>query len=118
MIPLNDYIFGSIRRPECFVFTTVLSEQISLLGKVVDEPILYENSEILYVNNILQQYNDWYNEFNSVLLYSYLTSQEKNGVYRCYRSGNNNIAVFFDKETNKYISIPIPDYSKYKQKYI
>ncbi|MDI9482901.1 MAG: hypothetical protein QM315_06925 [Bacillota bacterium] len=116
MVPLDEYIFGSIRRPGCFVFTTVLSEQISLLGKSMDEPILYENSEILYVNNILQQFNDSYHEFNSVLLYSYLTMQEQKGVFRCYRSGENNIAVFFDKESNQYISIPIPDYYKYKYK--
>lgn len=114
MVPLNDYIFGSIRKPECFVFTTVLSEQISLLGKGMDEPILYENSEVLYVNNILNRFNDWYKAFNSVLLYSYLTIQEKNGAFRCYRSGNDNIAVFFDKEKNRYISVPIPDYNKYK----
>jgi|GEM_PF-323034 len=113
MVPLNDYIFGSVRRPQCFVFTTVLSEQISLLGKGMDEPVLYENSESLYVNNILQQLNDRYNEFNSVLLYSYLTAQEQKGVYRCYRSTNASIAVFFDEESNEYISVPIPDYRRY-----
>ncbi|HAA25195.1 MAG TPA: hypothetical protein DCE11_03615 [Ruminiclostridium sp.] len=115
MVPLNGYIFGSIRRPQCFVFTTVLSEQISLLGKSMDEPILYENSEILYVNNILQQLNDRYTEFNSVLLYSFLAAQEQNGVYRCYRSTNDNIAVFFDEGSNEYISVPIPDYRKYNE---
>ncbi len=114
MVPLKNYLFGSFRKPECLVFTTVLSEQINLLGKGMDDPILYESSERLYVNNLLQKYNDWYDEINRVLLYSFLKLQEQNEVMRGFRSEKKGIAVFFDQSSNQHISVPIPDFKKYR----
>ncbi len=114
MVPLDRYIFGSYRMPECLVFTTVLPDQISCLGRGMDEPILYENSETLYVNNLLQRYNDRYADVNQVLLYSFLTLKEQYGVMKVYRSNNSSLAVFFDDKTKRHITVPIPDFEKYR----
>jgi hypothetical protein len=114
MVPLQRYIFGSFRRPECLVFTTVLSEQIKPLGRGLDEPILYESSETLYVNNLLEKYNDRYDDFNQVLLYSFLTLQQQKGFIDGLHSTDERLAVFFDSEEKQHITVPIPDIEKYK----
>ncbi|NLY17409.1 MAG: hypothetical protein GX045_00235 [Clostridiaceae bacterium] len=113
MVPLNDYIFGTFRLPECLVFATVLPDQIRCLGKGMDEPILYENSEVLYVNNILETYNDRYDDFNQALLYSFLTMQEQSGLVSCKRSSNRKLAVFYDRENNRRVTVKIPDFGEY-----
>jgi len=113
MVPLEDYIFGSFRVPECLVFATVLSEQISCLGKGLDEPILYENSAALYVNNILETYNDRYDDVNQALLYSFLSMQEQSGLVSCFRSVNQRLAVFYDRDKSRRITLKIPDFNKF-----
>ncbi len=115
MLQLKDYIFGSFRQPECLVFTTVLSEQISHFGKGLDEPILYENSAVLYVSNILETYNDRCDDFSQALLYSFLAQQEQKGIISCYRSSNDKLAVFYDKESNMRITVQIPDFNNYNE---
>ena len=69
MVPLDRYLFGSFRNPECLIFKTILGDQISVYGKGLDDPILFENSETLYINNILERYNDRYSGINRELLY-------------------------------------------------
>jgi hypothetical protein len=114
MVPLDKYLFGSFRKPECLVFSTVLSDQITLAGKGLGEPILYENSETLYVNNILEQYNSRYDDINQVLLYSFLTLQRQNGCIKGLQSADRGLAVFYDNEMHHHITVPIPDLKKYK----
>lgn len=113
MVPLKNYVFGSFRKPECLVFASVMAEQISCLGKGLDDPVLYENSELLYVSNILETYNDKFSDFNQTILYSFLALQEQNGLIQCIRGGNNRLAVFFDREGKKYITVRIPEFKNY-----
>lgn len=114
MVPLSKYRFGSFRNPECLIFTTILGDQISVYGKGLDDPILYENSEALYVNNILERFNDRYDRVNQVLLYCLLMEQFKNGLVEGFLSESKGLSFFLDRETEKYITIPVPDLRKYK----
>lgn len=114
MVPLQSYTFGSFRKPECLVFTTVLSDLISLHGKGLGEPILYESSEALYVNNLLGQYSDRYEDIHRVLLYSFLTLQKQNGYIEGFQSEEKGLAVFYDRDMNHHITVPIPDLGKYQ----
>ncbi|MBP7176258.1 MAG: hypothetical protein KBA53_08610 [Thermoclostridium sp.] len=113
MVPLDKYLFGSFRSPECLVFTTVLSDQLSPLGKGLGDPILYENSQTLYVNNLLERYNSCYDEINQVLLYSFLTLQKQNGCIEGLQSDEKGLAVFYNGEMSHPITVPIPDFRKY-----
>ncbi len=113
MVQLDRYFFGSFRSPECLVFTTVLSEQISPLEKGLGEPILYQNSETLYVNNLLEQYKSRFDDINQVLLYSFLTLQKQNGCVEGLQSDEKGLAVFFDTKMSHPVTIPIPDFRKY-----
>jgi len=113
MVPLDRYLFGSFRSPECLVFTTVLSEGISVWGKGLGEPLLYQSSAALYVNNLLDRYNSRFEDINQVLLYSFLALERINGCVEGLQSVENGLAVFFDREIKHPVILPIPDYKKY-----
>jgi hypothetical protein len=113
MVHLDRYLFGSFRSPECLVFTTILSEQISPLEKGLGEPILYQSSETLYVNNLLERYNSRFDDINQVLLYSFLTLQRQNGCIEGLQSEEKGLAVFYDRAMNHPVIVPIPDFKKY-----
>jgi len=114
MVPLNRYLFGSFRNPECLIFTTILGEQISVYGKGLDDPILYENSETLYFNNILERYNDRYSGINRELLYCFLLTQSQNGLVESLISDSNGLAFFSGNGTDRYVTVPVPDLKKYR----
>lgn len=109
MVPLQRYRFGIFRRPECLIFSTILAEQIRVYGKGLDEPILYQNSETLYVNSLLERYNDRYENVNTAMLYSYLMLQKQSGRIDGFTSSEKRLAVFFDEEMNHHITVSIPD---------
>lgn len=114
MISLKDYFFGSFRKPECLVFKTILAEQIRPLRGGLDGPILYESSEALYVNNQLEKYHEKYAETNQALLYSFLVLQEQNNGLRGFRDSEKGLAVFFNQEMNRYITVSIPNFKNLK----
>jgi chloramphenicol O-acetyltransferase len=113
IIPLKDYIFGSFRFPECLVSSTIMPEQISILDKRLDSPILYDNSEELYVNNIIESYKEEHGDFQDVLLYSFYSKLAEQKNFEMIVDNDNKIAIILDKEKDKSISIKIPDLTKY-----
>jgi len=114
MVTLDRYMFGSFRKPECLIFTTILGEQISVYGKGLDEPLLYENSETLYMNNLIERYNDRYSEINGVLLYCLLFAQSQNGLLDALVSDDGRLAYFYDKKSGRYVTVPVPDLNRYR----
>ncbi|KNY27416.1 hypothetical protein [Pseudobacteroides cellulosolvens] len=111
--PLKDYIFGSFRLPECLVSSTIMPEQISILDKRLDSPILYDNSEELYINNIIESYKEEHGDFQDVLLYSFYSKLAEQKNFEMIVDGGNKIAIVVDKDKGKSISIKIPDLTKY-----
>ena len=71
VIPILSYKFGEYRFPEALVITTVLSEQITVTGKMLDTPVLYANSPELYLNNLAEQLKEEHSDMNDTLLYLY-----------------------------------------------
>lgn len=114
MVPLKIYRFGSFRNPECLIFTTILGDQISAFGKGLEDPLLYENSEALYVNNLIEYYNDRFGGVNRALLYSFLLAQSQNGLVGKLSSNDGKLTYFFDKKADRYITVPVPDLRKYR----
>ncbi len=113
IISLKDYIFGSFRLPECLVSCTVMPEQISILDKRLDSPILYDNSEEIYVNNIIESYKEEHGDFQDVLLYSFYSKLAEQKNFEMIVDDDNKIAIIVDKDNGKSISIKIPDLTKY-----
>lgn len=44
-IPLDDYKFGTLKNPVVLIDTSIISDKISIYNKVMDIPLLYDNSE-------------------------------------------------------------------------
>lgn len=113
VIPVENYIFGQYRLPECLVTSTVIAEQISILDKRLDSPVLFDNSEDLYINNIVETYKEEHNDFNDVLLYYFYSKLAEIGKADKIEDSDKSIAVFFDKHKEKVFTLRVPDISKY-----
>jgi hypothetical protein len=48
IIPLKEYIYGTFENPRVIFNTSILPEQIEILNKTIDEPVLFENSRDLF----------------------------------------------------------------------
>lgn len=71
IIPAMSYKFGDYRFPEVLVTTTVLSEQISVTGKMLDTPVLYTSSQELYLNNLTERLKEEHSDLDDTFLYLY-----------------------------------------------
>lgn len=113
IVPVEKYSFGHFRLPECLVVSTVIGEHISILDKRLDSPILYNNSEELYVGNIIEEFKEKYNNFNDALLYSFFLKLAESGIYRMISDEGNSTAVFISNIDEKLYTIRIPDLGSY-----
>ncbi len=112
IVPINNYIFGSFRLPECLITTTLLPGQISILDKRLDSPVLFDNSEEFYINNIIEINREENGDFNDAMLYCYYGTLARQNKLKKIEDNSKNIAVFIDESRNKTISIKIPDVLK------
>lgn len=113
VIPAGDYIFGTYRMPECLVAGTVIVGQISISGKWLDTPILYDNSEQLYINNIIETYREKYPDFNDTLLYYFYCGLEGAGTVERLEDGAGGLAFFKDKRSGRVVAVKIPEIPDY-----
>lgn len=107
IIPIENYTFGLYRLPECLVTSTVIPEQISVLDKRLDSPILFNNSEELYINNVVEDLKQEYDDLNDRLLYCFLLERVSKGELKMVEGGKNLVA-FIDKASNKNFTIKKP----------
>ncbi len=107
--PIGKYVFGSYRLPECLITSTVISEQMSVLNKRLDSPILFDSSEELYINNIIESYKEEHRNFNDTLLYYFYCSLAAAGKLDRIDDTGRQVAVFLEKERGKAYTIKIPD---------
>ena len=47
-VDLEKYIFGKFKTPEVAITSSILPEQISVLNKEIDCPVLFDNSRDLF----------------------------------------------------------------------
>ncbi|MCX7747353.1 MAG: hypothetical protein N2645_10750 [Clostridia bacterium] len=113
VMPVDKYIFGSFRLPECLVTSTIIEGQISILDKRLDSPVLFDKSEDLYVNNILENYKETHADFNDALLYYFYSKLAECGKVDKIEDSEKRIAIFLDKESQKAYTIKMPEISRY-----
>lgn len=94
IIPVGDYSLGEYRFPEVLVTSTILGENISMSGKMLDTPLLYSNSEDLYINNLMEQLRDRHGDLNDTLLYLYFKWLSDNGRVEFIGGGSGTYGVF------------------------
>ena len=81
VVSVKDYIFGSYRYPECLIGTTVLPSNISIENGPLGAPVLIQNSSDMYLENIIEQYKEKYDDINDSLLYSLYEKLVENGIF-------------------------------------
>jgi hypothetical protein len=94
IVPIKKYIFGDYRFPEVLITTTVLGEHITVIGKMLDSPVLYENSQELYFNNLMGQLKEKSNYLDDTLLYLYFNWLCELGKAECTAQCDGAYAVF------------------------
>jgi hypothetical protein len=106
VMPIENYTFGLYRFPECLITSTIIGDQVSILNKRLDSPILFDNSEELYVNNIVEDYKNADSNFNDTLLYHYYSYLAENKKLKKYESDT--MAVFLDEKIQRPFVIKKP----------
>ena len=111
--PASGYIFGSFRLPECLVASTVIGGYIKVLDRRIDSPVLFENSEELYLNNIIETRKEMHNDFGDAMLYYFFCRLAESGKIDKIEDVKRGVAVFMDKRDGKYYTLKVPDIEKY-----
>lgn len=109
IVPIREYRFGSYRLPECLVMTTPVAEEINLVGKGLDSPILFDNSEELYLGNLEEVLKEQYEDFYDTVLYSFFSRLVENGKFRRFEDRKGSMAVFEEISSGEVRCIRIPD---------
>lgn len=94
IIPVKKYIFGTYRLPECLITTTILPGEAAVLDKRMDSPVIYTNSEELYINNILQELREQLAESDDFLLYYFFDKLAEGNYLAKLENPQNRTAVF------------------------
>jgi hypothetical protein len=106
MTPLKEYNFGRFRHPEALLTCSVLPDKIEVMGKVLDIPVLYENSAVLYLSNNLE--NERSKDSGNRILFSYYQYLENRGEAVSYEDKEHGYKVFFYNGNKDYIVLQIP----------
>lgn len=112
-IPAAEYVFGKYRMPECLVLTTVIGDSINVLDGKFDSLILFNNSEDLYFNNILERLKDEHKDFNDAILYYLMNAAAETGALRKIEDPERAMSVFAGGQGNEIYTVRIPDIKKY-----
>lgn len=107
IVPLKDYCFGTFRDPEVLVTKSVLPEYIKVTGVALDIPLLYENSETLYLVNLLDKHEEIYKDSGNHLLYAFFTYLESNGKVTRFEDKEHKNVIFFHTDSKAYTVLKI-----------
>jgi hypothetical protein len=113
IIPIEKYTFGDYRLPECLITSTITGENIRVLGRGLDTPVLYNNSQELYFNNILEGFREEHDDFDDSLLYHFFKRLHVDGKVNCIEDSASGLAVFRDNRHNRTYTLKIPDMGRY-----
>lgn len=102
IVPIEQYMFGKYRLPECLITTTILAGEASILDKRMDSPVLYSNSEELYINNILQELREQFVETDDALLYYFFDKLADLGKLDKIENSNTGKSVFKNESGKTY----------------
>ncbi|NTV89276.1 MAG: hypothetical protein HGA22_02770 [Clostridiales bacterium] len=113
IVPIGNYTFGRYRMPVCLITTTVIAEDIKLLDKRLDSPVLYNNSEELYLDNLMETGYENCPDFKDALLYCYYSRMADMGRLEMLEDYESRLALFTDKDSGKVYTLRIPDLKSY-----
>lgn len=113
ILPIEQYTFGDYRRPECLITSTIIGEHVTELGRRLDTPVLYSNSQELYFSSILEEFNEAHEDFYDNLLYHFLKRLCDEGKAEDVEDTVSGLAVFKDNRDGRVYTLRIPDMERY-----
>lgn len=115
IVPIGKYIFGTHRLPECLVTSTVIAGQVKVMNRIMDSPVLFNNSEEFYLNNIIEMNKEEQADFNDVILYYFYSKLAELKKIDKIENKNEKTAIFIDRKDERVIIIKIPEYEMGKE---
>jgi hypothetical protein len=111
VVPVEKYIFGSYRLPECLVTSTIVWGYVSIMNKVQDSPVLFESSEKLYINNIVEECRERHEYADDAMLYYFYCKLAEIKKFDKIENIKNGFDIFIDRESKKKYILRVPDLS-------
>ncbi len=108
IMPVENYVFGMYRLPECLVVSTIIGDSIHVLDRRKDSPVLFDRSEELYTNNMIEAYRQRHEDFNDVLLYCYYEVLAQKGGVERIEDDELGITVFIGRDSGKPVVLRRP----------
>ena len=103
IISPKEYVFGTYRRPECLIPRTILPENISVASRAIGFPVLYENSEELYVSNLLEKFRENFPDFNETIISLFVELNQKD--WKLIKSTNKDLIILGNEDNGTYYTI-------------
>ena len=98
ILPAEEYKLGTYRKPLCLIANTVLPQAMGVYDKLIDEALLYETSEELYLNGLFSQAEED-PAFRELALRAYLDTQAARGKMQAYTQQDT--CIYFDGQSGK-----------------
>lgn len=97
---LSEYEYGSYELPIAVIFSSILPEGISLYNKIIDSPLLIDNSKEYFYNKSVNTFleNGYFS--NRELYKAMLLLGQQKGIFEKI-SDDNNAKIFLDKKSKK-----------------
>ncbi|NLC68428.1 MAG: hypothetical protein GX754_06515 [Clostridiaceae bacterium] len=108
IVPINDYVFGMHRLPECLVTSTVIAGQVKVMNRIIDSPVLFNNSEELYLDNIIEMNKEERADFKDAILYYFYSKLAELKKIDKIEDKKEKTAIFIDRGVGRVILIKIP----------
>jgi hypothetical protein len=109
MVALQQYRFGTFRAPECAIPFSVLDTQIAVLGRSLDVPVLYESSEALYLQRLMNAYEEARQDGGNALFFAWCRLLESKGLMTRFPDDSGNREVYLSGETGATLVLNVPD---------
>ena len=113
IVPMKEYTYGSYRLPEILITSTILGDQISLPGRWLDTPVLYSNSQDLYLSSLLEGMREENEDMDDTMLYLFLRRLCEEGDATGIEDAESGLAVFTRQRDGKVFTLKIPDFGRY-----
>ncbi len=109
IVILRDYQYGNFCSPECLLTHSILDQQIEIMGTAKDVPVLFENSKTLYMQHMMDNYEEAVQDGGNALLFSWCRLQESKGLLERYMDETMGKEIFVSKRTGKVVVLDVPD---------
>lgn len=113
IVPMEQYAYGSYRLPEILITSTILGDQISLPGRWLDTPVLYSNSQDLYLNSMLEGMREEHEDIDDTMLCLFFRRLCEEGKATGIEDVESRLAVFTRHRDGRVFTLKIPDFGRY-----